>query len=223
MPRPFLDLHTHLTAQHPEVCRIQSLHLSESSFLAMPKTKPISIGLHPWYTKFEELETMLKYLKVLAQQPNVWLIGECGLDKLRGEPLELQLPVLKAQILLAQQFQKPVILHCVRAFEALIQVKKQLQPSVPLIIHGFQKKPALARQLQEQGFYLSFGSALLKSPELMDYVSQFSGVFFLETDDAAHSIQEIYEGLAERKKIDLDEMKDIIFANWQQIGLLKDH
>ncbi|RZK50728.1 MAG: hydrolase TatD [Pedobacter sp.] len=216
----FLDLHTHIAALQPEVLRIQSLHLSEATFLAMPKQKPISIGLHPWYTKFADFPTLQKYLKVIAQQANVRMIGECGLDKLRGEDLSLQLEMLRFQVQLGDSLNKPIILHCVKAFDELIALKNSLQPKVPLIIHGFQKNAQLATQLLGQGFYLSVGASGLKSPSLSGFLKEYTGPVFLETDQGEVSIELIYEMYADLKKISVEKLKDIIFANWQQVGLL---
>ncbi|RZL32596.1 MAG: hydrolase TatD [Pedobacter sp.] len=216
----FLDIHTHKSLQQQSVLAIQSLSLSESTFLAMPKTKPISIGIHPWYGKLEELPKNMKYLNVLARQNNVKLIGECGLDKLKGEAIESQLQMLEAQITLAEQLQKPLILHCVKAFDELIALKKRLQPTVPMLIHGFNKKQKMAQQLINQGFYLSFGAAVLKSEEVALALEKMEQPFFLETDDAEVDIVEIYTKVAELKKISVEELKDIIFANWKKLGLL---
>ncbi|SOD19749.1 TatD DNase family protein [Pedobacter xixiisoli] len=215
----FLDIHTHQAKQERAVVAIQSLSLTESTFLAMPKTKPISIGIHPWYGKLEELPKNMKYLSVLARQKNVKLIGECGLDKLKGETMESQLQILEDQVTLAEELQKPLILHCVKAFDELIALKKRLQPSVPMIIHGFNKKHEMAEQLINQGFYLSFGAAVLKSEEVAFAIEKTKHPFFLETDEAVVDIKEIYTKVAEIKKISLDELKDIIFANWKKIGL----
>lgn len=215
----FLNIHTHQTKQEPGVVAIQSLSLSESTFLAMPKTKPISIGIHPWYGKLTELAKSMNYLKVLAKQDNVKLIGECGLDKLRGEPITNQIQLLEAQLHLAEDLKKPVIIHCVRAFDELIALKKKINPSVPLIIHGFAKKKELALQLINQGFYLSFGAAVLTSEGLVNTLTQLDAPFFLETDDAQTDIEVIYAKVAELKKITVDELKDVIFANWKNIGL----
>lgn len=216
----FLDIHTHQTKQEPGVVAIQSLSLTESTFLAMPKTKPISIGIHPWHGKLEELPKNMKYLNVLARQENVKLIGECGLDKLKGEAMESQLKMLEAQISLAEELQKPLILHCVKAFDELIALKKRLQPSVPMIIHGFSKKHEMAHQLVKQGFYLSFGAAVLKSEEVALALENTTPSFFLETDEAEIDIIEIYTKVAEIKKISVDELKDVIFANWKKMGML---
>lgn len=215
----FLDIHTHQTKQEQGVLAIQSLSLTESTFLAMPKTKPISIGIHPWYGKLEELPKNMKYLNVLARQENVKLIGECGLDKLRGETMESQLEMLETQISLAKELPKPLILHCVKAFDELIALKKRLQPTVPMIIHGFNKKYEMAQQLVNQGFYLSFGAAVLKSEEVALALANTHAPFFLETDEAEVDIKQIYTKVAEIKKITVDELKDVIFANWKKIGL----
>lgn len=214
---PFLDIHTHEAKQKDGVIAIQSLSLTESTFLAMPKTKPISIGIHPWYGHLEELPKSMKYLNVLAKQNNVQLIGECGLDKLRGEEIPKQLQMLEAQINLAEELKKPVILHCVKAFDELIALKKRLKPSVPMIIHGFNKKYEMAQQLMAHGFYLSFGAAVLKSEEIAQILEEIQQPFFLETDDSDIDIVTIYERVAEIKKITVDELKDVIFANWKKL------
>jgi TatD DNase family protein len=215
----FLDLHTHQVQQKSGVLSIQSLSLTESTFLAMPKTKPISIGIHPWYGKLVDLTKSMKYLRVLAKQDNVKLIGECGLDKLRGEPITNQLQLLETQLSLAEELQKPVIIHCVKAFDELIAIKNRMNLSVPLIIHGFSKKKELATQLINQGFYLSFGAAVLTSKGVEETLQQLSVPFFLETDDSQIDIEEIYFKVAEIKKITIDDLKDVIFANWKKIGL----
>lgn len=216
----FLDIHTHKPIREQGVVAIQSLSLTESTFLAMPKTKPISIGIHPWYGKLEELPKNMKYLNVLARQGNVKLIGECGLDKLKGEAIDSQLQMLETQIALAEELQKPLILHCVKAFDELIALKKRLQPGVPMIIHGFNKKQEMAQQLVNQGFYLSFGAAVLKSEEVALALEETDAPFFLETDEGEVDIKEIYTKVAEIKKITVDQLKDIIFANWKKLGLL---
>lgn len=216
----FLDIHTHQAKQEQGVVAIQSLSLTEATFLAMPKTKPISIGIHPWYGKLENLDKNMKYLNVLARQENVKLIGECGLDKLKGEAMESQLKMLEAQVDLAEELQKPLVLHCVKAFDELIALKKRLQPSVPMVIHGFNKKHEMAQQLVNQGFYLSFGAAVIKSEEVAFALGKIDAPFFLETDEAEVDIKKIYTKAAEIKKISLDELKDIIFANCKKIGLL---
>ena len=215
----FLDLHTHKTSSKAGEITIQSLSLTDDIFLAMPKKKPISIGLHPWYASIEKLELHMKYLTVLAKQDNVKMIGECGLDKIKGENLQNQLIILSQQIALATQLNKPMILHCVKSFGELMEIKQELKVNVPMIIHGFNKNETLGRQMLDKGFLLSFGAAVLKEGSAAAKLIKELDFFFLETDDSEISIQEIYHAVADIKNISVDELKQVIFANWKKVNL----
>ncbi len=213
----YLDIHSHHVTQRKEVFGVQSLTLTDGIFLAMPKTKPISVGLHPWYATLADLETQLRYLAVIAKQSNVKLIGECGLDKTRGEKLEDQVYILTQQILLAEQLNKPLILHCVRAFSELIALKETLGVKVPMIIHGFNKNEKLGEQLLAKGFCLSFGSAVLKAESGAAKLIQKMDQFFLETDESEIPIEEIYAHVANLKKCKVEDLKARIFADWKKL------
>lgn len=216
----FLDIHTHQATQRKGVISIQSLSLTHDIFLAMPKIKPVSIGLHPWYATLDQLEVQMKYLNVLATQPNVKLIGECGLDKIKGESIENQIFILEAQIKLAEKLNKPLILHCVKAFSELIKIKERLKVPVPMIIHGFNKNEKLGLQLLDKGFWLSFGEALLQENSGAAKLIQRTDRFFLETDDSHTSIDQIYITAANLKNRKVDDLKARIFADWKKLDLL---
>lgn len=216
----FLDIHCHKTASAPGAISIQSLSLTSDIFLAMPKKKPISVGLHPWFAQLDTFEMQMRYLEVLAKQPNVKLIGECGLDKLRGESVNNQLLILTGQIKLAEQLNKPLILHCVKCFAEMIALKDKLQVKVPMVIHGFNKNEVLGKQLLEKGFLLSFGREILKTGTGAAKLITEIDNFFLETDDSDIPIAEIYQAAANLKKCTVDELKACIFANWKNLNLL---
>ncbi len=213
----YLDIHTHHVTQRKEILSVQSLTLTNNIFLALPKTKPISVGLHPWFTSLPELETQLRYLSVVARQKNVRLIGECGLDKLRGEKIEDQIYILKQQILLAEQLEKPLILHCVKSFSEIIELKDELAVKVPMIIHGFNKNEKLGAQLLAKGFILSFGKSILNNDSSAAKLVQQTHRFFLETDDSETPIEKIYEHVANLKKCTVEELKARIFADWEKL------
>jgi TatD DNase family protein len=144
------------------------------------------------------------------------------LDKLKGAPLADQINIFEQQIALAKQLNKPMIIHCVKAFAELIEIKKRLKVKIPMIIHGFNKKEALGKQLIDNGFFLSFGSALLQAGAGAASLIQSDLPFFLETDEAPISIVEIYETAANLKKCTVDELKACIFANWKKLNLIID-
>ncbi len=149
------------------------------------------------------------------QLQNCLAIGECGLDKRIEVPMELQVEVFEKQLALAEKYKMPVVLHCVAAFQELIQIKKRLKISVPMIIHGFSKNEQLAKQLVDNGFYISFGKYLLQNPELEQvFKSVPSDRFFLETDTIEESIKSVYELAAKYKNITSEEVQNSIKQNF---------
>ena len=74
-----------------------------------------SVGIHPQNID-EQWENDLENLKIISQNPKCLAIGECGLDALVNIDENLQKKVFEAQILWANQIQKPVIIHCIKRF-----------------------------------------------------------------------------------------------------------
>ncbi len=129
-------------------------------------------GVHPWATEDEaDARVQLQGLPRLLAHPQVVMLGECGLDRLRGGAEAFQIEIFEAQIALAEQARLPVTLHVVRAWDALLRLHRSLRPTTQWTVHGFRGKPALARQLLDAGIDLSFGerydpeSFLLTPPE----------------------------------------------------------
>lgn len=115
-----------------------------------------SVGIHPWWTA-QKMDAYYYGLQLWSMHPQVVAIGECGLDKLRGGSLDFQEEVFLRHLRLANELNKPVIIHCVRAFDRLLRLHREVSPLRERIVHGFRGKPALAQQLLAAGFYLSFG------------------------------------------------------------------
>ena len=203
----FFNLHTHNSTPKPGVVALVNQYPLEFD-TSIPLS---SVGIHPWHIKedtvMQELALLEQYMALLQ----VAALGECGLDKRIAVPFALQQQVFEAQLHLAQQVQKPVIIHCVAAFQELISIVSAQQISVPIIIHGFSKNEQLAQQLLQQGYYLSFGKYLFQQPELADVLTTIpEDRFFLETDTMDRSIQEVYAKAAECKKMSLDELKSTL-------------
>jgi len=217
---PHLDIHTHQPIPKTDVQSILSLSLTEGDVYPLTQTRAISAGLHPWFAKLEKLDAQMENLYQKAKQYNVKMIGECGLDRLRGESLENQVLILERQIALAEELNKPIILHCVKCFAELIEIKERLKVKVPMIIHGFTKNEELGQQLKAKGFLLSFGTAILREDSSAAKLVRDDDHFFLETDNSETPIQEIYKVAANLKKCSVDELKARIFADWGKLNLL---
>jgi TatD DNase family protein len=211
--KTFFDIHTHSTLSSNQVFTIQNRYPTSDDF-----SKPFSIGLHPWFLKNETAEMELSLLEEKLQYPNCFALGECGLDKAIETNFNFQKSIFIKQIHLSEKYQKPIIIHCVRAFQEIIEIKKAQKPLQPWIIHGFQKDKQLAFSLIENGFYLSFGEAVLKSAKTQEVISVISmDKIFMETDNSEVSIQEIYQKISHIKKVSLEKLKEQIHINFTHI------
>jgi TatD DNase family protein len=210
----FINCHTHRYTNRENVLELVNQYPQEFD-ASIPF---YSIGIHPWYIVEERLESDLIIIESKLKEDNCLAIGECGLDKRIDIPMEFQQQVFEKQLILAQKYNKGVVIHCVAAFQEVIEIKKRLNITVPMIIHGFSKSRQQAQQLIVNGFYLSFGKYLLRNPELE---SVFKNIpddrFFLETDTAEETIDDVYALAAKYKDISIDELKGIIKNNFKNV------
>ena len=176
-----------------------------------------SVGIHP-QNIHEDWEKDLESLKIISQNPKCLAIGECGLDALVNIDENLQKKVFEAQIIWANQIQKPVIIHCVKRFQELIPFQKIAK--IPLIIHGFNKKKAIADEMLKHGFYLSFGKSVLHNLSLQTSLKEIPlEKIFLETDDADFDIAELYQKAAEIKEISVEKLQEQISKNLEILNI----
>jgi len=158
----FFNLHTHKYTNQPDVLELVNQYPQE-----FEDTIPFySIGIHPWFIVKDRLEADLEIIESKVQEKNCLAVGECGLDKRIETPFDLQQAVFERQLVIAEKYKKPVVIHCVAAFQEVIEIKNRLNITVPLLIHGFSKNEQIAKQLIDNGFYISFGKYLLQNPEL---------------------------------------------------------
>jgi TatD DNase family protein len=214
----FFNLHTHSSANDLEVMELVNQYPQEFD----SDIPCYSIGIHPWHIVENRITEDLQIIESKLPNENCLALGECGLDKRIETPLQLQSQVFEKQLLLAEKYEKPVVLHCVAAYSEVIEAKKRLKISVPMIIHGFSKNEQTAKQLLDNGFYLSFGKYLLRNPELE---SVFKIVpdnrFFLETDTIEESIRDVYALAAKYKNISIENLQNIVQRNFEDVFSLK--
>jgi TatD DNase family protein len=210
----YLNLHTHRFTDNPDVLEIVNQYPREFDEAAAF----YSVGIHPWYIDQNQIEPDLQIIESKLLKDNCLALGECGLDKRIDMPIDLQYKVFEMQLMLAQKYQKPVIIHCVAAFQELIEIKKKLQISVPMIVHGFSKNEQTAKQLTDNGLYLSFGKYLLRNPE---FESVFRSIpndrFFLETDTVEESIADVYALAAKYRNINPEDLQKQVGINFQNV------
>ena len=182
------DIHTH---HHPATPGTAIVQLTPDAFSPQPEHF-YSVGLHPWAIG-DDWRTQMAQLLVMALHTHVLMIGETGLDK-KNSPasMETQLEVFREHIRLSELIRKPLIVHCVKAFDELLAIRKETKATLPWIVHGFRGGVEQWKQLSRAGLHVSLGkhydTELIKQLPLHQLLLESDDTTELDTvyDRASH-------------------------------------
>ena len=170
-----------------------------------------TVGIHPWHASTGDIA------EVRSLAPAVDAVGEIGLDYACEVPREEQMAIFRAQLEIAEQLEKPVILHCVRAFEDVLKAISEYRLKA-VTFHGFIGSVEQAQRAVKQGYYLSFGERTFRSPKSIEALrSTPLSQLFVETDESTTSIEEIYAKLAELRGCKVEELLNATEKNFSRI------
>lgn len=149
-----------------------------------------AVGIHPHHaqsiTTVSDLKAALVQIEPLIQKPKVVAIGEVGLDyhhyqETKHKPLEtnaawqnfkqIQLELFSCQILFAQKYDKPLIMHSREAGEDVLnQLSHNQVPNNLLqgVFHCFDGSKKYAKKIIEAGFFISFTGNVTYVPDRME-------------------------------------------------------
>ncbi len=214
----YIDIHTHQTPNDDNILAVKNYILGLD---AVENHNIFSIGIHPWY--IDESESNIKYFENLIKRDNCIAIGECGLDLMpkiiKQYDIEKQQDIFLLQAHLAEQYHKPLIIHCVKCYDRLLSIKKTFKPQSAWIIHGYSKNANLAHQLIKSGFYISFGAYMFNSSKNREAIKNIPlNRLFLETDNqSVYDIKSIYEKVTTVKEISLNHLQQQIRLNFEKV------
>jgi TatD DNase family protein len=115
-----------------------------------------AIGRHPnEATGFDDAD--LAELKALAAHPKCVAIGETGLDYYRDHaPHPDQERAFRAQIELARETEKPLVIHTRAADQDTLRILEEEAEGLPVILHCFSMAERIEECLAHQDWWLSF-------------------------------------------------------------------
>ncbi len=211
------NAHTH---RIPSIGEVAVVNLDRDA-IEVPEEGYWSAGIHPWFIKPETLELKLQRLNGFLQNPQVVAVGECGLDRLARIPMELQHEVFRRQLEIAREFNKPLIIHNVRAGSELLQYRKQYAGCKPWLLHGFTGSLREAELFLQQGCYLGFGKHLFNPKSKAAEVCAMTPAerILPETDASDIPVSVVIEKIAEIKGISPNDMIKQLFENFSMIFL----
>ncbi len=210
----FIDFHTHHAVGSPDTVAVRNLMAGEDVPHDFPRNTTFSAGIHPWYLTAELLDEMKTGLILTLAHPHVIAIGEAGFDQLRGPSHAVQRSAFYFQAELAEELHKPLIIHCVKGWDSLLKARKELNPGMKWVIHGFRGAQRLASSLADAGMWFSLGIKGL-TEEILSVIP--AERLLLETDDSKESIKDIYKAYSELTGRDLTAIAEQIRNNFNNL------
>lgn len=181
------DVHTH---SEPLVAGTAVVSLSVTKGWMPHEGQLYAAGLHPWDVD-EHWAERVEELRELYRSPSsgqLVMIGEMGLDKLRGGDYGLQRRALTEQLEIAESIGRIPVIHDVRSMNELLSLRRELRCQLPWLIHGFRGGAEQARQYLRAGCHLSLGQHFREDALRALPVEEI----FLESDDLPDSLAVAY-------------------------------
>ena len=140
-------------ADWPRVVEIANRYLDTHS----------AFGLHPWFIGGCSRHGLQTLEELLTSYPQA-SVGEIGIDHALEERNDAeQERVFLAQLGIARKFDRPVTIHCRRAWGRLIELLDQFG-ELPrgMLIHCFGGSAEIAAELVKRGAYISFSGSITR-------------------------------------------------------------
>ena len=114
-----------------------------------------AVGIHP-HEAAHAGDKELAQLALLSKHPKVVAIGETGLDFYRNlSPPDRQRQVFLAQLELAREVDKPVVIHDRDAHVQVLAILKERGAGWRGVLHCFSGDYPMAMEAMEMGFHIS--------------------------------------------------------------------
>lgn len=193
-----------------------------------------AVGVHPHDARTLD-EQMLEKIYILAQHPKVVAIGEIGLDYYRNlSPKDQQKMAFIAQIEIARELAKPIIIHDRDAHQDVLEIIRQEKAGKNKgVMHCYSGHLPLAVELIKEGFFISLAGPLtFKNAKKTHEVAESINLdrVLIETDcpylspdplrgkrNEPANVVLVAEKLAELRKKTIEEIAQITRTNAKQI------
>jgi TatD DNase family protein len=182
------------------------------------------VGIHPWSAASAREED---FAAVESLAPEADGLGEIGMDGRRGD-LPVQLEAFTRQLRLAREYDKPVNLHCLDAWDRCLDLV--LRHDVrSAVFHWYNGPPELAERISGYGFYVSINvaakvqrrhAALAASVPLRSLLVESDGPYEYRGMRLSPSmIPGLLESIAELRGMSRESLESVIAGNFHDAFL----
>ena len=180
-----------------------------------------AFGVHPWQIAdiSDNWDTLLcSYIEKYPQA----IIGETGIDCLK-ENLQQQKQLFVQHIEMAQQYNRPLIIHAVKAVSYFDDLWNKLPEK--FMFHSFNGKVEHLKNILSKNGYVSFSASILKNKDFEKIVQNVPVKKILVESDGPYQpfekgtistpffIPELLKYIAKARKCDYEELAYQIYQN----------
>ncbi len=155
-----------------------------------------ALGIHPEEAIYFNDEMKIKlenYIMNNLNNKQFVAIGEIGLDYYGKESKDDQIKLLEFQMILAEKYNKPVIIHSREATLDTINILKKYK--VKGVIHCFSGSYETAREYIKMGYMIGIGGLItFKNCNLKEYISKIGLENIVLETDSPYMTPEPYRG-----------------------------
>jgi TatD DNase family protein len=188
-----------------------------------------AFGIHPWYIATRTSNWRERLCDYLREFPRA-AVGEIGLDHIHATDNRVeQLAVFTEQLRLAEQLQRPVSVHCLKAWGDLFGTFSSMK-KLPhhIALHSFSGSAEMVRALEKMGCYFSCSGTVThnKNTRIRNVVRLFPSERILLETDAPDIPPEGYQGytipslvnqvnnaVAALYNVDAEQMASVTYKN----------
>lgn len=175
-----------------------------------------------------DIDAEIEFIK--KNSDRILAIGEVGLDYHTGNPDNGQRKLFRKMIELAIELDKPIIIHSRKAEQEVVEILEEYDYK-KIIIHCFCGKKKLMLRIKNNGWFFTVPTSVVRATQFQDMVKEVNiSQLFCETDSPFLTpfkegynepafVVESYKKIAEIKNMDVEEVKNNIFMNFQKLFL----
>lgn len=186
----------------------------------------LSYGVHPWETRRQRIDEQLL--------SKVAIIGEIGLDTVWTDvPLSVQRSVFLQQLHIANDLQRPVILHTKGCESEILNDINEL-PDLTVLVHWYSSAKLQAAYIARPNSYFSIGPDVLTDEVVQTFAQKVPlSQLFIESDglesfqwvlkrdvhinEYAGLLKQVYQKVADLRAMSVTKLEAQIEENWQYL------
>ena len=187
--------------------------------------KEINSGGYPLKENKFDIDEEIEFIE--KNKNKISAIGEVGLDYSRGEDSKRQTKIFERMISLAERINKPLVVHSRKAESDCVDILESSKLK-KIIMHCFCGRKSLVKKIVDKGWFLTIPTSVVRSLQFQEN-AKLSPItqLFCETDAPYLSpfkdrrnepafVIEAYKEVAEIKGMELKEVVNNIWMNWQK-------